>query len=236
MLDVSNTAVLDYKDYILHKCQSGAENVRDFITSENEAFLLGAYYNEWEPIFNLPFKLTVYVRHVEERLQKLKSQMEFWANKFTKSQDANQQFNYLKYCNYVLDNLMLEDEEVRKDLCLYLGQQYGKMLDIGFLNLLGNSIVFAKTASGSSFIGIIRSVNPNALILLKAHELRGFSGSLSDVIRFSAAEPETSYVILYDAVEIRPCTVEQLRHFIMRTGYTTYGTLAPVEETDNGSN
>lgn len=236
MLDVSSIAVLDYKDLLFHKCQSGASQVGDFITSCNDAFILGAYFNEWEPLFCFPYKLTVHLRHVEERLAKLKDQLEYWCKSYTSDMSPDTPVDFLQYCNFIMDKMLLDNEADRRDLCLYLGMQYGQMNDIGFINQLGGSLVFVRTASGPAFIGRVRTINPNAVVLLSAHELRGRQESLSEIARNCAAEPAVPYVVLYDAVEVRPCTMEHLHGFIQRTGYTTYGKLVPVESSTDTQN
>lgn len=222
-LDVSTKTALDYRDKMRHLCSNPMATVEQCITSPNEAFLLGTYMDSWESMMVFPYQLSIHVRHAEDRVQKIAGEIKYFGDKYTSMLPQGAQVDYLEYCQYLLDNILTEDESLREDLCFYLGQQYGKALGLEFGKNLTNSVVFVKTESGTAFIGIIKEIHPGTVLLLRAHELIGDTRSLSELTKSCAAEPVIPYLLLYDVAEVRPCNIDTLTAFIDRTGCLTYG-------------
>lgn len=96
--------------------------IKDLIQEDiNKAFVFGCCLKGWKnQEMWIPVSIRKYVRHLYETVDKYKAQLDWISSKYSLSKTVTLN-DYIKYSEYVLDNLFFDNEEDKLKMALILG-------------------------------------------------------------------------------------------------------------------
>lgn len=193
------------------------------VRNNTEAFIIGMYYQAWATEVDIPYYVRSYIHRIEKVIEPYLQQISFWTDKYTNNGEKEIE-NYIRYYEYLLDNVMLNDAP-QLALAAYLGKKWGIMKKVGVPLTMKNLLCFIRTTSEHFYVGLVAKHEGSEVWLSDAHEIyTGCGGSLDRVLQFGNVSLWIPSMMLCDAAEVRPCTLDVLAPFCKRTGCTTYDT------------
>lgn len=100
----------------------------EFIDGEcDTAFWLGMYIDEWwdELTKDQKYLYSKQNRHNDEYAEPYKKQIDYWVQKFASLPDSGEEIDLIDLAEYVINNIILLDEDDLIPLCYFLGQTTG---------------------------------------------------------------------------------------------------------------
>ena len=230
-LDISSIQEEDLYDKLSHIYNTEPDSAFSrCIHTVNEAFLLGMYFKRWDSDIYLPMRVRQTVRHITKLVEPHQHQIDYWSKKYIK--DGNDMNNYLAFSEYLLSYFVHDDSYVMKLLALHLGIKYGQKHGLWWELSFVNHVVLARTSGDHIFLGVCRQWEDGELILSQAHELvHRCESTIDGMLEKGEAYEVIDTTLITDAVEIRDCSIDQLKVFCNRLDLHTYDEpLSKVEQ------
>lgn len=221
-LDISSIHEEDLKDKLgyIYDTEPDSTFAR-CIHTVNEAFLLGMYFKKWDKDIYLPRRVCHTVRHITELLKPHVHQINYWSKRYIK--EGNDIKNILAFSEYILSHFVSDDTYVISLVALHLGMKYGQNHGLWWELSFVNHVVLVRTSSDHIFLGICRQWEEGELILAQAHELvHKCESTIDGMLEKGEACDVIDTTLITDAVEIRDCSIDQLKVFCKRLDLHTY--------------